>query len=167
MTDHAKRMYIEAIRRINDADVLARSVRSQSDSASIIRIIGFEILLKCAIHLSGQKPSNSHNYVKLWAALPGKAQEEILEVANNRMPGHADLSNLDKLFKWYRVVFENARYFYEFYEDYTLEEQKEIGEFWVDIGAPNEDADIQYFPNELVCLIYGLQSYIEPKILKK
>jgi hypothetical protein len=167
MPDHAKRMYIEAIRRINDADVLAESMRSQSDSQSIIRILGFEILLKCAIHLSGQKPSNSHNYVKLWAALPGKTQKEILEVANDRMPGGADLSDLNKLFKWYRVVFENARYFYEFYEDYTLEEQKEIGEFWVDIGAPNEEADIQYFPNELVCLIDGLKSYIEPKIPNK
>lgn len=157
-------MYSHAMMRIKDADVLAESMRSNSDSDSILRVLGFEILLKCAIHLSGQKPSNSHNYVKLWAALPGRVRKEVLVVAESRMPGHADLSDLDFLLNWYRLVFENSRYFYEEYKGYTLEEQKELGECWEARGAPMEEAHIQYFPNELVCLIDGLKSYIESKI---
>ena len=163
--DYAQRIYAEALRRLNDADFLAEQfINTQSDSDSILRILGFEILLKCAIFLTGQSPKPIHNYVKLWKALPGKVQQEIEKAAKDRMPGHTDLSDINKLLKSYQTVFEKGRYFYEFYKDYTLEEQKELGEYWIELGAPTEEADLQYYPNELECLIHGLKLYIEPKL---
>ncbi len=152
-------MYIEATRRINDADILAHSISKQSDSEAILRILGFEALLKCALEIRGIAPPKSHDYVKLFSTLPYEERQEIISVATSRMPGLVDLSNPEKLLTWYRLIFEKESYYYEFYEGYTLEEKIELGEFWIEIGAPTEEAEVQYFPNELFCLIEGLKSY--------
>jgi hypothetical protein len=44
---------------------------------------------------------------------------------------------------------------------YTLKEQAELGDFWLALGAPTEEAVVQYYPTELMCLIHGLETYIE------
>jgi hypothetical protein len=157
-------MLAEARARIYDADILAESLRAQSDSQSLIRILGFEILLKCAIQLCGQRPKASHNYARLWLALPCSAQKEILEIAMNRMRGHTDFSDLPNLLKWYQIVFEKGRYFYEFYKSYSLNEQQELGEYWTELGSPVEEADMRYYPNELVCLCKALDAFISARL---
>ena len=161
MNDRVLRMFREAHGRLHDADILARSVDTYSDSQAILRILGLEILLKCALVLSGQTPKNSHNYRNLWLGLPGSVRQQVLEVAAARMPGIADLSNLEEKLDWWRFVFERARYHYEFYENYTLQEQTELGELWMALGAPDHEAVVQYFPSELHCLIEGLTAYVE------
>jgi hypothetical protein len=161
MNDRVVRMFQEAQDRLHDADILACSLDTRSDSQAIIRILGFEILLKCALLLSGQEPKNSHNYKNLWLGLPGGVRKKVLQVASARMPGYADLTNLEEKLKWWQFVFERARYHYELYENYTLEEQTELGELWVALGAPNHEAVVQYFPSELQCLISGLTAYVE------
>ena len=80
------------------------------------------------------------------AWLPGYVQSEILAVAVQNMPGHIDLSRLEELLRWYQFIFEKARYHYELYEDYTFAEQRELGKYWVSIGAPTEEAVVQYHP---------------------
>lgn len=132
--DHAKRMLIEANKKIIDAEILAESPSAQSDAQALISIMGFEILLKCAIKISGQEPSSTHNYQKLWMALPGYAQKHVLKLAQDRMAGHTDFSDLPKVLGWFQTVYEKGRYFYEFYEGYTIEEQRELGEFWVEVS---------------------------------
>jgi hypothetical protein len=77
-----------------------------------------------------------------------------LGVAKVRMPGHTDFSNLTKLLKWYQYIFEKARYSYELYD--TFKEQKELGELWEELEAPTHEAVVQYYPQELICLIEGL-----------
>ena len=46
--DHIKRMYREAHKYIDDASILSSNIDTKSDSASLLKILGFEILLKCA-----------------------------------------------------------------------------------------------------------------------
>lgn len=157
-------MYREAVARLNDADILSRSLRRESDSDALLRILGFEVLLKCALLLCGQQVKRHHEYTKHWLGLPGYARKEILVVANRRMPGHADLSDTEQLLRWYQYIFEKARYGYELYEGWTLQEQKELGEYWQELGAPVEEADVRYYPNELVCLIDGLRAFIEKRL---
>lgn len=164
MTDDAHRMFKEAQARIHDATILAQSTGRASDSSALLQILGFEILLKCAIGVSGQKPKASHNYAKLWRALPNHAQKEVLDYAKQRSPGHTDFSDIDKLLGWYQFIFEKARYHYELYEAWTLKEQTEFGELWMTLGAPVEEAVVQYHPEELFCLVEALQAYIEPRI---
>ena len=156
-------MYSEAHDRIHDAEILSNNITKLSDSDALLRILGFEILLKCAIFASGQNPKHSHNYKKLWLALPGKAQKEILESAQNRYGPHTNFEDVEKLLTNYQYVFEKGRYFFELYEGYTLEEQRELGEFWNEIGAPDIEADIQYHPMELIALIHGLSEFIKNK----
>ena len=161
MSDHIRRMFNEAQERLHDADILAQSLATQSDSQAIIRILAFEVLLKCALLVCGQKAKPNHNYQKLWLGLPGYVQKEVLAVAGQHMPGHADLSHLEELLGWYQFIFEKARYHYELYEGYTLAEQRELGEYWASIGAPTEEAVVQYHPSELQCLIAGLSAFVE------
>ncbi len=167
MSDDAKRMYHEALARLNDADILARSMQTSSDSSALLKILAFEILLKCAIQISGQTAKEHHNYRKLWLALPGYASKEVLRVAKGRSPGHTNFSDLKKLLNWYQFIFEKARYHYELYESYTLQEQEELGKFWEELGAPTHEAVVQYYPEELFCLIEGLKAYIEDRLSNK
>ena len=51
--DHIKRMYIEADKLIYDSGILSRNIDQKSDAASFIKILGFEILLKCALVING------------------------------------------------------------------------------------------------------------------
>ena len=98
MSDHAFRMYSEAMGRIHDADILSGALDLQSDSACIIRILGFEVLLKCAALLSlGAIPKFGHNYFGIWEKLPAEASSEIMQVALAHMPGHADLGQMKTL----------------------------------------------------------------------
>lgn len=165
MSDHASRMYSQALDRLHDADILSQSLDKQSDSDSFIRILGFEVLLKCAALLSlGEIPRLAHNYFELWKRLPDEVKNEVLQVALQRMPGHADLSQIEVLLKAYEFVFKKARYYYEFYEDCTSEDVRAIGDAWLKNGARIEDATVVYYPNELVCLIEGLSSFIEARL---
>lgn len=165
MTDHASRMYSQAKARIHDADILAQALDSQSDSGSIIRILGFEVLLKCAALLSlGEIPRVGHSYFELWEKLPAEASSEIMVVALAHMPGHADLSQMKTLLDAYAFVFKKARYYYELYEGCTKEEVREAGERWIANGAKIEDAAVAYYPNELSCLIEGLSRFIAARL---
>jgi hypothetical protein len=159
--DHVARMLNEARGRIHDADLLSRNLTRAADSDAFLRILGFEILLKCALVVSGTKPARNHMYVQLWRQLPLHAQASVIAAARARMPGHSDLSNLDNLLNCYQFAFEKARYHYELYEGYSLQEQRELGELWVSLGSPTEEAVVQYHPNELQCLIHGLEQFIE------
>jgi len=157
-------MLRDAEDRLSDASILTESLHTRSDAAPLLRILAFEVLLKCAVITNGGTPPKSHNYLALWQSIPRSAQDAILTVAADRMPGHADLSNLEWLLRNYRFVFERARYFYEFYEGYTLQEQSELGQFWVDLGSPEDEADVQYKPNELTCLIDGLLVHVKREL---
>ncbi|MFC5500610.1 hypothetical protein ACFPOE_23915 [Caenimonas terrae] len=102
-----------------------------------------------------------HKYKDLWAQLPEAARAKIMVVAKNRSPGHTDFSNVERLLVWYQYIFEKARYSYEIYDGYTPEEMRELGNYWEELGAPSEEALIQYHPEELFCLTEGLLAYVE------
>lgn len=164
MRDRAVRMFNDAQDRLHDADILARSLSAISDSQALLRILAFEVLLKCALLVSGQEPKRTHKYADLWDSLPAAAQEEVLAVASENMPDKNSLVHLDRVLNAYQFVFEKARYYYEFYEWKSLEEQREEGASWVAQGAPVEEARVQYYPLELRGLIAGLVAYVEARL---
>ena len=153
-------MLQEAQDRRHDADILGSSLNTRSDSQAFLRVLAFEVLLKAAVLASGAPRAGGHKYTELWGKLPPTAQAEIMAVARERMPGHSDLSNLDKLLGWYQFIFERARYGYELYDGYTPEEVRQLGEYWEELGAPVEEAVLQYYPSELECLTEGLVKYV-------
>ena len=161
MQDHVQRMYNEAMDRLHDADILSQSMRDRSNASTILRILAFEVLLKAAIFLHGQKPKDTHAYAKLWLALPGSVRKKLLEVAEDRMAGHTDFSDLSKLLTAFQVTFEKARYGYEPLFGYTLEEQRELEAIWIESGAEPTAALFSHRPNELQCLVEALLEHIE------
>jgi HEPN domain-containing protein len=162
MRDRLVRMCREAKDRLHDAAILAASIDTRSDSQALLRVLAFEVLLKAALlAASGRPPRNVHKYADLWRQLPAPVQAEVLAFARARMAGHTDLSDVEKLLKWFQFVFVNTRYHYELYDGYTLAEQRELGELWENLGAPTEEAIVQYHPLELQCLTEGLLAYVE------
>lgn len=155
------RMLREAQARLHDAEILGSSLRTRSDSQAFLRVLAFEVLLKAAVIVSGTARATGHKYNELWNKLPANVQASISDFAASRMPGHADLSDLEKLLYWYQFIFERARYGYELYDAYTPEEMCQLGENWVERGALVEEAVIQYYPCELECLTDGLIKYVE------
>jgi hypothetical protein len=153
-------MFDEASARIHDADILSESMREVSDSSALIRVLGFEVLLKCALTACGQEFKRSHKYADLWSGLPADIQEQILAKARSRMPGHADLSDVQGLLRAYQYVWEKGRYFYEHYQGWRQDDVEAFGSLWIELGASEEEAEIAYFPNELRCLIFGLQAFV-------
>ena len=165
MSDDAARMYSQAMGRIHDANILAQALDRQSDSGAIIRILGFEVFLKCAVLLSiGEIPKLGHNYFCLWKKLPAEASNEIMLVALTHMPESSDLSQMKTLLDAYEFVFKKARYYYELYEGCTNEQVRETGERWIANGAKNEEAEVVYYQKELMCLIEGLSSFIAGRL---
>ena len=161
MQDRLARMYSEALCRLNDADILASSLAAQSDSQAIIRILAFEVLLKAACLAAGVEPPRTHNYSNIWSSLPKSVQDEVLAFARDRMSGHTDFSDLDSILADYKFTFERARYYYELYENVSLEEQRRLGEEWERRGALEQEAAVRYHPLELQCLTEGLIAYVE------
>jgi hypothetical protein len=154
-------MLEEARDRRHDADILGSSLNTRSDSQAFLRVLAFEVVLKAAVLASGAPRAGGHKYNELWNKLPATAQDKIMAVARARMPGHADLTDLGKLLFWYQFVFERARYGYELYDGYTPEQVRELGEYWEELGAPIEEALVQYYPSELECLTEGLIKYVD------
>jgi len=157
-------MFAAALARLNDAKILNQNIGIASDSPALLSILGFEILLKCALLTSGTPAARTHHYVKLWNALSDNARVEILDVASAQMPGHADLSDIKMLLGWYQYIFEKVRYPYEMFESYSLDEEQELSELWISLGAPTDEALIQYHPMELACLVAGLRAYVERRV---
>ena len=89
-----------------------------------------------------------------------------MKTAKERSPGFTDFSNLNRLLLCYQFVFEKARYHYELFDGWTPEEMVDLGKFWEELGAPIDEAIVQYHPEELFYLIEALKSYIEPRLSK-
>ena len=163
--DHARRMYDEALAYLHDSDRLAQLwPPAESNAQQHLRVLSFEILLKCAVYLSGARPQKDHDYARHWRQLPHDAQDEIMTTARARMPGHADLSNLRSLFKTWRRFFERGRYYYETQMRYTAEQQHKRGEGWIKRGAPENESDARSSPMELDCMIEGLRAFVEARL---
>jgi hypothetical protein len=153
-------MLAEAESRIHDAELLGTSLRSESNSQALLKVLALEVLLKAAQLQSSGKITRSHRYIELWSAIPQSVRTAVLLIAQDRYPGHADLSNIEKLLCNFEYLFTSARYEYELYEEYTLAEQAALGEDWVSRGALTVEADIQYFPMELSALLEGLSATV-------
>ena len=151
-------MYQEAMYRHHDAHLLG-TLDCISDSQIIIDILAFEVLLKCAIFVETNELRWGRNYSGLWLELSLPAREAIVLFANERDLA-ADFRDVDNLLKDFSAVFTEARYYFEYYETKTIEEQSREGRDWIDNGAKLHEAKVRYHCRELFCLIKGLDEYI-------
>jgi hypothetical protein len=161
MNDHVGRMLRDAQDRIHDADILSESLLAVSTSGSLLRILALEVLLKAANLVALGKYRRSHRYALLWADLPPTSKARILSIAEQRFPGHTNFSDIDIAFDDWEYAFTTGRYYFELYETHTKEEQRAIGDLWISLGAPEDEAVVRFHPFELMALSEGLVRYIE------
>lgn len=160
MHDHVARMLRDAKERLHDADILSTSL-SGGTSASLLRILALEVLLKAAQYVTLGRYRANHDYAAAWQALPFDASARILAVARERYVGHACLADPEALLSDWQFAFTRGRYFFELNQYLTLGEQQENGEAWIDRGAPLEEAQVRYHPLELLAMTDGLIAFLE------
>lgn len=151
---HLTLMHREALRRLDDAKVLA----GRGDSAHLLSLLGFELLLKL-VHevIVGQKTPHGHKYHLIFCDLPAETQKEILERAGNRIGPSALNTAASDILKEWGENFISLRYPYEKYEGLTEDEYLSLGAQWVEAGAPLNGAQFRYFPEELFGIVEGLK----------
>jgi HEPN domain-containing protein len=166
MNKFAQRLMREsAIVRLRDAEALRGLAMEElsSDSESLLSLLAFELLLKCALAMHGIAPSkNGHRYKELFNQLPENVRAEVLERARTRIgPGSELDSAPDKVLSILSNNFIRLRYPHEDYEHVTEAEYKEMGEEWAAIGYPSSVAMQALYPNELFGLTEALLGVTE------
>jgi hypothetical protein len=151
MSNHERRVFTEALARLHDADILANSLETQSDAPLLLRVLGFEVLLKCVVLLSGGTPRTNHDYLDHWQMLPASVQADVLRAAQDFGPARLDAKNIDGVLSACRRVVINDRYY-----DRSTGEPQQRSLF----GMRHKDS----YPKELECLIYGLRVLIEARL---
>ena len=151
---HLTLMHREALRRLEDGRLLA----GRGDSAYLLTLLGFELLLKL-VHevVVGHRTSHRHKYDLIFLDLPEGVQKEILDRAGSRIGPSALNTVAADIFKEWGENFISLRYPYEKYEGLTEEEYLHLGDQWVEAGAPLEEAQFRYFPQELFGVVEGLK----------
>lgn len=120
-------------------------------------------MLKAMHLIHVDPPGRTHRYDKLFYALPGKLRSLLVKAAVERNGGQqfADYSDMRKLLSAFSRNYVSGRYPYERFEDSSPEEVAERGREWLARGAPEEDADFVYYPEELFGLTYALDRHLQ------
>ena len=140
---------------------LLRSVSDDSDSAYLLELLAFELLLKVVIERSTQtKAPSNHHYDSIFGKLPPETQAEVLEIAGGRIGPSALSSDHLKVLKDLSSNFVQLRYPYEKYSGLNEQEYLAIGHEWIAGGAITSEADYRYHPEELFGLTFALKQLV-------
>ncbi|WP_456281584.1 hypothetical protein M1D55_19270 [Cupriavidus sp. JZ107] len=156
-------MHREAEKRLSDAERLNESlpIGEESDSPYLLRLLGFELLLKCVYEASlGKDAPSSHDYLKLYRGLPQSVQDRVLALARDRV-GHVQLNDVPGVLADLSTNFVSLRYPYQKYQHLTEREYRAIGSDWITAGAPSHLAAFRYHPEALFGLIHALRIVLD------
>jgi hypothetical protein len=166
--DHIRRMRDTAEGFLADGDHLSQYPFSRSDAQYLLRLIGFEILLKATLYLHGRIPAKNHRYDALFAALPAEAQVRLLRGARNRVGSLKGFDDLPGLLGTLGRNFVALRYPFSAYEGMTDGDVAASADRWIDEGAPDSSATFVYWPEELFGLTEAfrleLTSVLDPPV---
>lgn len=157
-------MYREAIQRLDDAETLACAVSlgESTDSPYLLRLLGFELLLKFVYEVTQRKRAKfRHEYHVGFKELPIDLQDELLGLAGSWSGPSALSDNHEAVLEEWGRNFIDLRYPYEKYEGFTQEEYIAAGERWIANGASLDEAKFCYHPNELYGLLRALRQVAE------
>lgn len=153
-------MMREADRRLQAADLL-RQTGDDSDSAYLLRLLAFELLLKGVLEKATGKAETHHHYDKLFAQLPLDVQKSLLSAASGRIGPSALTPDHNAVLKDLASNFVALRYPYEKYGHMTQTEYERVASDWIASGAEVATADYRYHPEELFALTFALQQHLD------
>jgi len=159
-----KLMWLEANAFLHDSELLSNSLDRLSDANYLLRLLSFELFIKCLSNVLGIQVGKRHNYKDIFSNFPREFRDEILTNAKQNYAGHVDYTDIDSLLETFEEQFIALRYPYEYYEGLTEEEYNKKGEEWEKNGMPLEQATIRYYPMELKGLIDALKDILKREI---
>ena len=152
-----KLMLRESESRLSSARLL-RFTSDSSDSAYLLELLAFELLLKLVMERATQSAAPTHHhYDTIFGNLPQETQAEVLRLAGERIGPSALSSDHLGVLKDLRSNFVLLRYPYEKYSNMSEVEYAAVGDSWIANGARTSDADYRYHPEELLGLTFALQ----------
>ena len=151
-----KLMLRESNKRLNSAELL-RASGDDSDSAYLLQLIGFELLLKAVVERSTGSTVYGHIYKDLFTQLSPQEQGDVLRIAGERIGPSALNSDHLGVLADLGSNFVKLRYPHEKYGHMTEQEYAQVGDAWIAAGAGTADADYRYHPEELRGLTFALQ----------
>lgn len=159
-----KLMYDEAINRLNDAEILSTNLKTKSDSYYLLELLAFEILLKATVLIHCKRYKPNHGYGELYGNLPIEVQKKIIEQAMQWAEVTLTKEKIQELFEEFKANFIKLRYPFEAYKKMTETELSEYGNLWVELDAPEEEAEFQYHPKELYGITKALLQEVESNL---
>lgn len=151
-------MLKESASRAAAADILQES-GDTSDSAYILRLLAFELLLKLLVEeQTGETAPKHHRYAEIFGLLPASIQSRFSELAGERIGPSALANGLERILEELGSNFVQLRYPYDKYTDLKEEQYARLGASWLVGGAPAEQSTFRYYPEELFGLIHAAKS---------
>ena len=162
LTFQIRLMAREAAKRSADSATLSSTiVGAGSDSAYLLELLAFELLLKPTLQIHGVKPPAIHSYSRLFGLLPPGVQSRLRDTAASRVGPDVDFSNLDRLLDTWGQNFVRLRYPYEKHEGLTEEQYRARGDMWLQNGAEEDAADFVYYPVQLHAFTHALRIEVD------
>ena len=162
LTFQVRLMAREAAKRSADSATLSATIAGAgSDSAYLLELLAFELLLKATLQINGKKPPTTHAYSSLVALLPSSVQSRLRDAATTRVGPDVDFSNLGGLLDTWGQNFISLRYPYEKYEGLTEEQYRARGEEWLRNGADEKAAAFVYHPEQLHAFTHALRTEVD------
>ena len=153
-----KQIYEEATKRYSDGDFLER--KRSSDSGYMLKLLGFELLLKAALYIDKDKEDYSHNYYAIYCTLSREVKKELISEAKMVSQIFDIDERIKKILDWYSYNFVRLRYPFMSYKGLSESEYKEYSELYADLGFPEGEAEFEYYPEELRGLFMSLDKYV-------
>ena len=150
-------MLQESETRLASAELL-RDAQDDSDSAYLLELLAFELLLKLVMERStGSTAPTHHFYERIWDSISLETQTELLRLAGERVGPSGLTANVRAVLQDLGSNFVQLRYPFERYSHMTEAEYSRVGASWIANGASTSEAHFRYHPEELVGLTFALQ----------
>jgi hypothetical protein len=157
-------IYRESVKRFEDGEFLS-SVRN-SDSGYLLKILGFELMLKASLYLEKNMENTTHNYDAMYCTLSRELKRTVCSKAQEISQIFDISDRIHEILKWYTFNFVNLRYPYQQYKGLAADEYLEYSELYSELGCPEGEAEFEYFPEELRGLYMALEGYVSGTINK-
>ena len=160
-----KLMYREAVKRYEDGEFLR--AKRDGDSGYLLKLLSFELFLKCVLFIEKGQDNTTHNYHGMFCSLSKGLKSRLLGRAQEVSQVFTIQERIETLLNTYASNFIRLRYPYQSYKSLTEEELREYGHLYAELGFPEGEAEFEYYPAELRGLILAMIEFVGEKIANR
>ncbi|MGH1461115.1 MAG: hypothetical protein ACRBB6_03675 [Neptuniibacter sp.] len=156
-----KQVVHEGKLRYRDGEYL--DTKRNGDSGYLLRLLGFELLLKAVLYYDKKQEDYSHNYYAVYCTLSRPLKQVLLSEAQKASQIFDIKDRIENLLKWYEYNFVRLRYPFQSYKSMSESEYQGYSDLYTELGCPDGEAEFEYYPEELRGLFLALEAYLDEK----